>query len=155
PIAMTETAADLAKLGIGIIDAPVSGGAAGAKNGTLAIMVAGASSERDHIRPFLEAVSTKVFVVGDQPGDAQTMKLVNNLLAAANRATAYEALALGVKLGLKPEKMVEVFRSSTGNNTGLDERKVEPILSGRFSGLGAISNLEKDIQLAFEVARRA
>jgi 3-hydroxyisobutyrate dehydrogenase-like beta-hydroxyacid dehydrogenase len=83
------------------------------------------------------------------------MKLVNNLLAAANMASSYEALALGVKLGLPPSKIVEVVNASSGRNTGMDDRKTTAIMTRRFEGLGSISLLQKDIALAFEVAREA
>jgi 3-hydroxyisobutyrate dehydrogenase-like beta-hydroxyacid dehydrogenase len=155
PSAMREIAQRSAKHGIGVLDAPVSGGAAGALKGTLAIMVSGSPAVREAVAPVLAAISPKVFTISDAPGDAQTMKLVNNLLAAANMATAFEALTLGVKLGLSPEKIVEVVNASSGRNTGMDERKTGAILTRRFEGLGKISLLEKDIALAFEVAREA
>jgi 3-hydroxyisobutyrate dehydrogenase-like beta-hydroxyacid dehydrogenase len=100
-------------------------------------------------------ISSRIFVIGDAPGAAQKMKLVNNLLAAANMATSFEALALGVKLGLPASTIIDVVRASSGQNTGMDAKKVDAILSGRFAGLGAISLLEKDIALAFEAAREA
>ena len=155
PTVMREIAQRLADWQIGMLDAPVSGGAAGALNGTLAIMIAGTLAVRDAVAPVLAAISPKVFTISDVPGDAQTMKLVNNLLAAANMATSFEALALGVKLGLAPEKIVEVINASSGRNTGMDERKTGSILARRFAGLGKISLLEKDIGLAFKVAVEA
>ena len=155
PTAMRDIAQRLSDQRVGVLDAPVSGGAAGALNGTLAIMISGAAAVRDAVEPVLAAISPKVFTVSDAPGDAQTMKLVNNLLAAANMATSFEALALGVKLGLVPEKIVEVVNASSGRNTGMDDRKTGAILARRFEGLGKISLLEKDIGLAFQVADEA
>lgn len=152
PVAMRAIAQRLAVHGIGALDAPVSGGASGALKGTLTIMISGAAAVRDALTPVLAAISPKVFTISDTPGDAQTMKLVNNLLAAANMATSFEALALGVKLGLAPEKIVEVTNAGSGRNTGMDDRKTGAILSRRFEGLGKISLLEKDIALAFDVA---
>lgn len=155
PAAMREIASRLETGGLAVLDAPVSGGAAGALKGTLAIMVSGTAAAREAAAPVLAALSPKVFTISDRAGDAQTMKLVNNLLAAANMATSFEALVMGVKLGLKPETIVEVVNAGSGRNTGMDDRKTGAILSRRFEGLGKIALLEKDIGLAFEVAREA
>jgi 3-hydroxyisobutyrate dehydrogenase-like beta-hydroxyacid dehydrogenase len=155
PTAMRDIARRLSDHQVGVLDAPVSGGATGALNGTLAIMISGAQVMRNAVTPVLAAISPKVFTVSDVPGDAQTMKLVNNLLAAANMATSFEALVLGVKLGLVPEKIIEVVNASSGRNTGMDDRKTGAILARRFEGLGKISLLEKDIGLAFQVADEA
>ncbi|WP_038207138.1 NAD(P)-dependent oxidoreductase [Xenophilus azovorans] len=155
PGAMRELATRLEAAGLGALDAPVSGGAAGALKGTLAIMVSGAPAVREAAAPVLAAISPKVFTISDRAGDAQVMKLVNNLLAAANMATSFEALVLGVKLGLQPETIIEVVNAGSGRNTGMDDRKTGAILSRRFEGLGKIALLEKDIALAFEVAREA
>ena len=155
PAAMRDIATRLEAAGIGALDAPVSGGAAGALKGTLAIMISGKPAVRAAVAPVLAAISDKVFTISDQAVDAQIMKLVNNLLAAANMASAFEALTLGVKLGLAPEKIIEVVNAGSGRNTGMDERKTGAILSRRFEGLGKISLLEKDIGLAFDVATQA
>jgi 3-hydroxyisobutyrate dehydrogenase-like beta-hydroxyacid dehydrogenase len=155
PEAMRAIALRASEHGIGLLDAPVSGGAAGALKGTLAIMISGAPDVREAVAPVLAAISPNVFNISDAPGDAQIMKLVNNLLAAANMATSFEALVLGVKLGLAPEKIVEVVNASSGRNTGMDDRKTGAILSRRFEGLGKIALLEKDIGLAFRVADEA
>ena len=152
PAGMAAIARRFALAGIDVLDAPVSGGAAGALKGTLAIMIAAPAAVRERVAPVLAAISPKVFTISDLPGDAQNMKLVNNLLAAANMASSFEALALGVKLGLAPEKIVEVVNAGSGRNTGMDDRKTGAILARRFEGLGKISLLEKDIRLAFEVA---
>jgi 3-hydroxyisobutyrate dehydrogenase len=155
PHAVRAAEARLAERRIATLDAPVSGGAAGARAGTLAIMIAGSQEVRDAVRPILAAISSRIFEIGDAPGQAQTMKLVNNLLAAANMATSFEALALGTKLGLSPSKIVEVVNASSGRNSGMEDRKTGPILARRFEGLGAIALLEKDIGLAFDMARDA
>jgi 3-hydroxyisobutyrate dehydrogenase len=155
PHAIRAAQVRLAERQIATLDAPVSGGAAGARAGTLSIMISGTPEVRDAVHPVLSAISSRIFVIGNAPGEGQIMKLVNNLLAAANMASSYEALALGVKLGLPPSKIVEVVNASSGRNTGMDERKTTAILTRRFEGLGAISLLQKDIALAFDVAREA
>ena len=145
----------LSTRGVGTLDAPVSGGAAGALAGTLAIMVSGAPDVRDAVLPILNAISSSVFVIGDGVGEGQSMKLVNNLLAAANMASSYEALVLGTRLGLVPEKIVEVVNAGSGKNTGMDDRRTKAILNRKFEGLGKIALMQKDIALAFKVAEEA
>ena len=94
-----EIAAALAKKNIVQIDCPVSGGVGGASKGTLAVMVSGPQADIDAVKDAL-AVFGKVFIIGDKPGMAQTMKLANNFLSAAAMAATAEAVAMGVKAGL-------------------------------------------------------
>ena len=96
----------LARAGIALVDAPISGGPAGARAGTLAMMAAGPRGGLAALRPCAGAHRPQVFVLGDTPGQAQVMKLVNNLLFAANIVTAFEAFAMGAKAGLDPDVML-------------------------------------------------
>jgi len=134
------------------IDAAISGGSAAAAAGELVIMLAGAPDALAGIAPLVDILSSRHFVVGDKPGQAQAMKLVNNLLAAANMANSFEALTLGVAMGLRPERIVEVVNVSSGQNTGLVDRRVKAILSRRFDSGPKIDLLVKDIDLAFKQA---
>lgn len=152
PKAAAAHATATAEYGITLIDAAVSGGAAAALDGTLAIILAGDPAELAAADPLLAAISAKRFMIGDRAGQAQAMKLVNNLLAAANMATSFEALTLGVGMGLDPAAMVEVINAGSGRNTGLVERRVTAILSRRFDSGPKIALLAKDIELAFEHA---
>lgn len=145
---IVELAGQLSSHGIQMLDAPVSGGPVGARAGTLAIMLSGAPELRASIRPVLALVSSRIFDIGDVPGLAQKMKLVNNLLAAANMANAFEALVLGTKMGLSPSKIVDVVRQSSGNNTGMDPKFTGSIIDRSFRGTAHISVLVKDIALA-------
>lgn len=152
PQAAADQASELATHAIAMVDAAVSGGAAAALGGTLAIMLAGTVSVLEAVGPVLDCISPKRFVVAEQPGRAQAMKLINNLLAAANMATSFEALTLGVAMGLEPAMMVDVINAGSGRNTGLVERRVSAILSRRFDSGPRIALLAKDIELAFEQA---
>lgn len=153
PMAAAAQAEALADHGVAFVDAAVSGGAAAALAGNLAIILAGAAEEIAEMEPLLAAISDRRFVVGERAGQAQAMKLVNNLLAAANMATSFEALTIGVGMGLDPAVMVEVINAGSGRNTGLVERRVAAILSGRFDSGPKIGLLAKDIALAFDHAR--
>lgn len=153
PGAARDHAEALAKTGRGFVDAAVSGGSAAAIAGTIAIMASGADDALAEAEPLFARLTDRLFVVGAKPGQAQAMKLVNNLLAAANMATSFEALTLGVKMGLDPATMVEVINAGSGRNTGLVDRRVAAILSRRFDSGPKIALLAKDIDLAFGHAR--
>src|SRR5206468_341470 len=90
--------------GIVAVDAPVSGGTAGAERGTLAVMVSCGEDTLARIRPALE-VFGKIFFVGREPGQGQTMKLLNNLLSATAMAISSEAVVMGVKAGLDAKQI--------------------------------------------------
>jgi len=114
---MARIAQSLAARGITLVDCPISGGPRGARAGTLSVIAAGSAAALHQIRPLLARIGKNLFEVGERPGQAQLMKLVNNLISAANMATAFEALVLGAKGGLDPALMVDVINVSTGRNS--------------------------------------
>ena len=114
PSTMERLAQDLARRGLTALDAPVSGGVAGAEAGTLAIMAAGDSAAVARCRPLLEAVGRSIFVIGDRPGMGQAVKLANQLMLAVNLVAAQEGLRLADEYGLQPENVLPVVERSTG-----------------------------------------
>lgn len=144
-----EVAAGLAKKRITLIDAPVSGGATGAAKGTLAVMVAGKSTAVAQVSDPL-AVLGKLFVVGNTPGQAQFMKLLNNLLSQSALAMSLEALVAGVKAGLDPDVMMEVINAGSGRNTATDDKIPRTVLTRSFDFGFPISGACKDTGLAIE-----
>ncbi|MBV8511364.1 MAG: NAD(P)-dependent oxidoreductase [Xanthobacteraceae bacterium] len=143
--------ARLAERDIVQIDSPVSGGVTGAAKGTLAVMASGPRQEVSHIEPVL-AVFGKVFVIGEQPGDGQTMKLANNFLSATAMAATAEAMVMGVKAGLDPRVMLDVINSGTGRNTAT-EHKFPKIILPRTFDLGFTNGLMiKDVKLCLSEA---
>src|SRR5262249_24663863 len=104
PTVAAEVAAALARKGIITLDAPVSGGVAGARKGTLAVMVSGPRALCDELRPMFEIIG-KYFYVGDKAGMGQLMKLANNMLSATAMAASAEVMVMGVKAGLDPRVM--------------------------------------------------
>ena len=114
PSTMERLAQDLARRGLTALDAPVSGGVAGAEAGTLAIMAAGDSAAVARCRPLLEAVGRSIFVIGDRPGMGQAVKLANQLMLAVNLVAAQEGLRLAGEYGLQPENVLPVVERSTG-----------------------------------------
>ena len=98
----------LGERGVAALDAPVSGGVHGARAGTLAVMVSGPRVDFDALEPVFGVLGRAVFV-SEEPGAAQTMKLVNNLMAATTLAATAEVMVMGVKAGLDPQVMIDVL----------------------------------------------
>ena len=150
--AAERIAAGLAGRGIAMVDTPISGGPPGARAGTLALMVAGPAATVAALRPFLERIGKNVFVLGERPGQGQVMKLVNNVLVAANMVTAFEAMAMGAKAGLDADVMTAVVNAGTGRSFVTAE--VLPRVLDRSFGFGAtIAVMDKDMTLGLEEAR--
>jgi 3-hydroxyisobutyrate dehydrogenase-like beta-hydroxyacid dehydrogenase len=147
-----EIFAELAKKNIVQIDCPVSGGVGGATKGTLAVMVSGPAADVAVVKDAL-TVFGRVFVIGDKPGMAQTMKLANNFLSATAMAATSEAVAMGVKAGLDPKIMIDVINAGSGRNTASDGKFPQTILPRTFNyGFGTALML-KDVRLCAEEAR--
>lgn len=150
--AAAAIAATLATKNIVQIDCPVSGGVGGATKGTLAVMVSGPRDQIDLVKDAL-AVFGKVFVIGDKPGMAQTMKLANNFLSATAMAATAEAVAMGVKAGLDPKVMIDVINAGSGRTTASDGKFPQAILPRTFNyGFGTALML-KDVRLCCEEAK--
>ena len=143
---------ELAKKNIVQIDSPVSGGVGGAKKGTLAVMVSGPAAEIATVKDAL-AVLGRVFVIGDKPGMAQTMKLANNFLSATAMAATSEAVAMGVKAGLDPKVMIDVINAGSGRTTASDQKFPQSILPRTFDYGFATALMLKDVRLCVEEAR--
>ncbi|HSR25647.1 MAG TPA: NAD(P)-dependent oxidoreductase [Candidatus Eisenbacteria bacterium] len=114
PGTMARLAAQVAERGMTAVDAPVSGGVAGAEAGTLAVMASGDAAAVERCRPLFEAVGGSLFVIGDRPGMAQAVKLANQLMLAANMVAVHEGLRLAAEHGLRPDDVLPVIERSTG-----------------------------------------
>lgn len=133
------------------IDAPVSGGITGAEAGTLAIMVSGPRADYEALEPVLRAMG-KPFFCGEGAGQAQVLKLCNNLLAAAALAVSAEAIVMGVKAGLDPKLMCEVINSSSGRNSATQDKFPRAIIPRSFDfGFTTALSL-KDVGLCVDEA---
>ncbi len=144
-------AAGLAPKGIVAVDAPVSGGLAGAANGTLAVMVSCPDEAFARVKPVLEVLG-KVFRLGTEPGQGQTMKLLNNLLSATAMAISSEALVMGVKAGLDPNLVMEVINAGTGRNSATVDKIPRFVIPRTFNVGFGIALLNKDVRLCLEEA---
>jgi 3-hydroxyisobutyrate dehydrogenase-like beta-hydroxyacid dehydrogenase len=146
-----EVAAALAECGIVTLDAPVSGGVRGAREGTLAVMAAGPAAALERVRPVLE-VFGRVFHVGERPGLGQLMKLANNFLSATAIVATAEAVVLGVKGGLDPATMLAVINAGTGRNTASEDKFPRQVLSGQYAAGFTTGLLAKDLGLCAAAA---
>jgi 3-hydroxyisobutyrate dehydrogenase-like beta-hydroxyacid dehydrogenase len=151
PATERAVAEGLAREGRTLVDSPVTGGLAGAKAGTLAVMVACGRDTFDRLEPVLSHLG-RVIRAGEAPGLAQVAKLANNLLSAAALAVSSEAMALGVKAGLDPRVLLDVINAGSGRNSATEDKFPRAILTGTFDfGMSAELFL-KDVRLALEEA---
>ena len=154
PEAAAEVAAALSAAGIACLDAPVSGGVAGAQAGTLTIMAAGDEELFASLSPLLAALGRNVVLVGSEPGQGQLAKVLNNLLSASAIAITGEALALGVHGGLSARTLLDVFNSSSGRNTASADKFPKHVLPRTFGAGFRLELMDKDVQLCLAEARR-
>lgn len=146
-----EVAARLAEKDIVWADAPISGGVKGAIAGTLAVMLSCPPATRDEIAGVLE-VFGKLFYVGDKPGMGQIAKLGNNMLSTAALTLTSEVVAMGVKAGLDPAVMVDIFNAGTGRNSATQDKFPRNILPGTFDAGFATGLAYKDVRLCVDEA---
>lgn len=152
PTKIEEVARGLAPRGIALVDAPVSGGVKGAAAGTLTLMVAGDPASVDRVDPILRCMGKNIYRIGDEPGLGQKMKLVNNMLYAANGLVAFEGLVMGAKAGLDAEKMLEVINVSSGRSFFTTDKIPQCVMLRTFPEGFATELLLKDLRLGIEEA---
>jgi 3-hydroxyisobutyrate dehydrogenase-like beta-hydroxyacid dehydrogenase len=152
PAAAIRVAAGLAERRIASLEAPVSGGIKGAREGTLSLMVSGPKSAWVRVQPLLE-IFGRPFFMDEQAGAGQTMKLVNNLLGACAIAITAEGMTIGMKAGLDPKRMIEVLNVSTGRNGATEDKWPRAVLPRTFD-FGFTAGLAlKDLRLCVAAAR--
>lgn len=134
------------------LDAPVSGGTSRAAQGSLSIMAAGLPAAFERGAPFLDALAENLYRMGDEPGQGSTMKLVNQTLAGVQIAAAAEAIALGAKAGIDPNRIFEVISSSAGNSWMFQSR-VPHILADDFTPHSAVEIWLKDLDLVVDTGK--
>lgn len=151
PAASARIASALAPQGIAWVEAPVSGGVKGAREGTLAVMVACPAAVREEAESVL-ATFGRIFYTGEKPGLAQTAKLANNLLGAAAIAITSEAVALGVKAGLDARVLIDIINAGSGLNTASRDKFPRSVLTRTFDFGFATGLSHKDVRLCLEQA---
>ena len=143
-------ARELGGKGVDMIDAPVSGGKAGAEAGTIAIMVGANQAQYDRVLPILTAISPNVFHAGGV-GNGHVVKLVNNLMSAVQRVLSFEAMALAAKNGVDPRVATDILLASGGRNAYLERMMKPRILEGKLNVGFTLGLAHKDTRLACQL----
>lgn len=150
-----EFAEVVARSGIAVVDAPVTGGITGAESGELTLFTSGDTGAIERIRPVVRSLGS-MLICGKLAGDGQSLKLVNQLLAASHLAVAGEAIAFGRALGLDPELVLAAVTAGAGASWMLADRGPRMVLSGRERPtLTRLSILRKDASLVQHAAAAA
>ena len=142
----------LEAMGIGYLDAPISGGAAKAASGEMTMMTAGKPAVYARLNGVLEAMAAKVYRLGDQAGNGSKVKIINQLLAGVHIAAAAEAMALGLREGVAADDLYEVITHSAGNSW-MFENRMAHVLKGDYTPLSAVDIFVKDLGLVLDTAR--
>lgn len=152
PGATRGIAAELAGVGVAMIDCPVSGGVPRARSGELAIMAGGEDADLDRADSVLRAMGTSIHRCG-AIGAGQAMKALNNLVSAGGFLIGIEALLMGQKFGLDTALMVDVLNASSGMNNSTQRKFKQFVLSRRFDSGFGLELMVKDIGIALELGR--
>lgn len=145
-------AARVEAAGMLFLDAPVSGGSTGARAGSMTVMASGSEAAFERAGPVLDAVSGKVWRLGDAAGAGSTMKMVNQLLAGVHIATAAEAMALAIRAGADPQTVFDVITTSAGNSW-MFQNRVPHILAGDDTPHSSVNIFVKDLGIVLDGAR--
>ncbi len=156
-IAPEETEAIAQRLkeaGYDVLDGPVSGGPVRARDGTMSLMLAGAASVITRHDAVLNAISSRLFRLGERIGDGARYKLVNNLVAGMNLIASSSAVALGMRMGLDPQTLVSLMSASSGQSMMLDDRLTRAIADD-YAPRAYAYILTKDVALGLAMAESA
>ena len=160
PATARRVAAAAADRGLDMLDAPVSGGTAGAESGTLTFIVGGPEPALERARPLFEAMGANLFHAGGS-GAGQIAKVCNNMLLAVQMAGTAEALSLGADNGLDPAVLSEIMQRSSGGNWALNLYNPWPgVMDGvpasrGYEGGFLVDLMTKDLGLAMETAEHS
>ena len=140
--------------GIGLVDSPVSGGFPGAQGGTLTMMAAGSHKDMETARPAMEAVSSTIWNVGDQPGQGQTVKACLQSLLGAMFSATFEAAAMAAKAGISGQAFYNVVANGSGGCT-VTKAALENIIDRKFKGTGSHSaTMHKDLTISMNLGEQ-
>lgn len=142
----------LAKKDILYVDAPISGGAAKAASGEMTMMTSANAATYDKVNDILEAMSGKVYRLGDEAGIASKVKVINQLLAGVHIAAAAEAMALGLREGVDPHALYDVITHSAGNSW-MFENRMTHVLAANYEPTSAVDIFVKDLGIVLDMAR--
>jgi 3-hydroxyisobutyrate dehydrogenase-like beta-hydroxyacid dehydrogenase len=153
PVDARRIAAALADRGHAFVDAPVTGSAPKAEDGTLTIMAGGSDADLERAMPLLNAMGEVIVHVGEV-GSGQQVKVLSNAVSAVNCATLAQALVVGRRAGIDLSALLKVMGAGSANSTML-QLKGEPMLEHDFTPLFKLDHMLKDVLLCLEDARAA
>ncbi|SNR56105.1 NAD(P)-dependent oxidoreductase [Actinomadura mexicana] len=154
PAAVREVAATLSAAGMSFVDAPVSGGAAGARQGTLTAIVSGLPDHIARCAPVFDVIAEHVVAVGPEPGQAQVVKLANNLLSLGALAITAEATALTSRAGVPLDVALGALNLGSGRNSATAVKFPQHVLTGSFDFGFPVVGALKDVALFSDLADR-
>jgi 3-hydroxyisobutyrate dehydrogenase len=134
------------------VDAPLSGGAKRAAAGELTVMASGNPAALAAAKPILDAMATKAYILGEEPGIGSSFKIVNQLLAGVHIAAACEAIVFARMLGLDIAKVYEVITASAGNSWMFEDR-IPHVLDGDYQPRSAVDIFTKDLGIVTDISR--
>lgn len=142
----------LTNLGLVMLDAPVSGGAAKAAKGEMTVMASGSKEAFNKLQPVLDAVASKVYNIGEDIGLGATVKIIHQLLAGVHIAAGAEAMALAAKAGIPLNLMYEVVTNAAGNSW-MCENRMKHVVEGDYTPLSMVDIFVKDLGLVNDTAK--
>jgi len=152
PATTRELGALLKRKGIHMLDSPVSGAKAKARDGTLALMVGGDAKLLKRARPVLSKMGSEIFHTGGL-GSGHATKALNNYLGAAGTVAGMEALLIGTRFGLNPKTLIDVINASTGKNSTTERKIPQQVFTNAFASGFALALMTKDVGIANGMAR--
>lgn len=147
-----EISQKLTNLGLLMLDAPVSGGAAKAAIGEMTVMAAGSKESFAALQPVLDATASKVYNIGEEIGLGATVKIIHQLLAGVHIAAGAEAMALAAKAGIPLDLMYDVVTHAAGNSW-MFENRMKHVVEGDYSPLSMVDIFVKDLGLVNDTAK--
>lgn len=142
----------LTELGLIMLDAPVSGGAAKAAKGEMTVMASGSKAAFDKLQPVLDATASKVYNIGEDIGLGATVKIIHQLLAGVHIAAGAEAMALAAKAGIPLNLMYDVVTNAAGNSW-MFENRMKHVVDGDYTPLSMVDIFVKDLGLVNDTAK--
>lgn len=140
--------------GLHYLDAPISGGSIKAASGELTIMASGSTEAFDNAQSVLDAMASKVFVLGNQVGVGSAMKVVNQLLAGVHIAAAAEAITFGISQGIEPEQCIDVISQCAGTSWMFENRGPH-IAQGDYTPHSSVEIFVKDLGIVIDLAQQS
>ena len=152
--ALTEAEETLSQHGVGVLDSPITGGVARAREGDVTVISSGPRDVFNQAEPLLKAFAREIHYVGEKVGQAQLVKVCNNMMSSTNLLIGLEAIVLAAKGGVDPEKTLAVINSGTGQNSATLTKIPNHILNRKFDMAAPMYITEKDTHLWWHEAER-